>query len=177
MFGNFFSKKTSVSISDKIWISQNAKFAACADMAKLNPNFLFICWFDKSLAELLAAVSDVENFSAVHVSQLNNNILSGKVPVFVEHYPLAAVEQELFQQFGWKEVYVLSGLDEPFFQKFGGDRIISLMEKMGMSEMEEISHPLITKSIANAQKKIAQKVSVEKKGNSQENWFELNMDK
>ncbi len=45
-------------------------------------------------------------------------------------------------------------LEDDLMRLFGSDRIISVMEKMGMEDGDTIQHPLVTRGISNAQKKI-----------------------
>ncbi|HPQ81243.1 MAG TPA: preprotein translocase subunit SecA, partial [bacterium] len=45
-------------------------------------------------------------------------------------------------------------LEDELLRVFGGERIGSLMERMGMQEHEEIEHPWLTRAIANAQRKV-----------------------
>ncbi|HPM41514.1 MAG TPA: SEC-C metal-binding domain-containing protein, partial [bacterium] len=45
-------------------------------------------------------------------------------------------------------------LEDDLLRVFGGERIGSLMERMGMEEHEEIEHPWLTRAIANAQRKV-----------------------
>ena len=45
-------------------------------------------------------------------------------------------------------------LEDDLMRIFGSDRISGLMEKMGMEEGEEIQHPLVTKAIETAQKRV-----------------------
>ena len=45
-------------------------------------------------------------------------------------------------------------LEDDLLRVFGGERIGSLMERMGMQEHEEIQHPWLTRAIANAQRKV-----------------------
>ncbi len=47
-------------------------------------------------------------------------------------------------------------LEDDLLRLFGSDRIQGLMEKLGMEEGESIEHNLLTKAIANAQKKVEQ---------------------
>jgi hypothetical protein len=92
-----------------------------------------------------------------------------------EHYPLPAVELEFFKRLNLTEVPVLSSLDEPFFEKFGGAKTTGLMRTLGMKENEVLGHPMISKSIRNAQEKIGAKVKNEKKARSQREWMVLNV--
>jgi len=45
-------------------------------------------------------------------------------------------------------------LEDDLLRIFGSDRISPIMEKLGMEEGEPIEHPLINKSVENAQKKV-----------------------
>ena len=45
-------------------------------------------------------------------------------------------------------------LDDELMRLFGTDRLSGLMEKLGMQEGEEIQHPLLTRAIENAQRKV-----------------------
>ena len=45
-------------------------------------------------------------------------------------------------------------LEDDLMRLFGSDRISSVMEKMGLKEGEVIQHPLISKSVERAQKKV-----------------------
>ena len=47
-------------------------------------------------------------------------------------------------------------LEDDLLRLFGSERIQGIMEKLGMEEGESIEHPLLTKAIANAQKKVEQ---------------------
>ena len=45
-------------------------------------------------------------------------------------------------------------LDDDLIRLFGGDRISSIMDKLGMEKGESLDHPLLSKAIENAQKKV-----------------------
>ncbi len=45
-------------------------------------------------------------------------------------------------------------LEDDLMRLFGSDRISSVMQKMGIKEGEVIQHPLITRSVERAQKKV-----------------------
>ncbi|MBI4211628.1 MAG: SEC-C domain-containing protein, partial [Deltaproteobacteria bacterium] len=44
--------------------------------------------------------------------------------------------------------------EDDLLRIFGGERISGIMERMGMREDEEIQHPLLSRAIANAQRKV-----------------------
>src|SRR5688572_32430546 len=45
-------------------------------------------------------------------------------------------------------------LEDDLMRLFGSDRIAGIMEKMGAEEGEVITHPLVTRSIGSAQKRV-----------------------
>ncbi len=45
-------------------------------------------------------------------------------------------------------------LEDDLIRLFGGDRISSIMDKLGMEKGESLDHPLLSKAIENAQKKV-----------------------
>ncbi len=48
-------------------------------------------------------------------------------------------------------------LEDDLMRLFGSDRIARVMERMGMKDGEELQHPLLNKSIGNAQKRVEQR--------------------
>lgn len=172
MFGLFGSREKGAKILDKIWMSGDAKMNACRAMMAANPTCLFAVWFDDTVAVFTAALGNDANI--VLAPSLSPDRINGKMLVFGEHHPLRRTEQELFSRLGIREVPVLSALDEPLFRHFGGDKTIALMRQLGMKEDEVLGHPLITKSIRNAQDKIASRVRTERPASSQKAWLELN---
>src|SRR5208282_4854944 len=47
-------------------------------------------------------------------------------------------------------------LEDDLMRLFGSDRIVKLMERMGLEEGEELKHGLLNRSIQQAQKKVEQ---------------------
>lgn len=45
-------------------------------------------------------------------------------------------------------------MEDPLMRIFASDRVANMMRKLGMKEGESIEHPLVTKAVANAQKKV-----------------------
>lgn len=171
MFG-LFGKSKPYKVLDKVWISKAAKYAACAKMLQVNPDSLFITWFDETRDELKALLSGTA--PVYKADQLGTISAQGRMLMFAEHHPLLAKEEMVFETLGLKEIPVLSGLDEPIFRKFGGERLIDIMRKLGVDENEVLGHSMITKSIERAQRKLQEKVITEQSAKSQEEWFALN---
>ena len=55
---------------------------------------------------------------------------------------------------GMSHFYV--SLEDNLMRLFGSDRIVTIMEKFGMEEGEELQHPLLSRSIETAQRRVEQ---------------------
>lgn len=172
MFG-FFKKDDSVKVIDRVWLTGTAKWNACVAMQKINPNCLFIAWFEETAHDLRSLLG--KDAPVVMAPEVYADKVRGKMVIMIEHYPLSQTEQDFFKRLQLQEVPVLSALDEPLFMHFGGERLIELMKKLGVNEDEILGHSMISSSIRNAQKKIADQVKAERKALSQREWFALNL--
>jgi len=175
-----FLKKSDVSVTkirDKVWMSENAKFEFLREELKKENDTLYIFWFDdtRRKAESFFSGEIASLTSFVTAREFIMNTEAGKKIIFAEHYPLYQKEADLFQKLHLQEAEIWSSLDEPLFQYFGGEKIISLMKKMGMKENEAAQHKMLTKAIQDAQKKIKEKVMVEQTSHSQKGWLEKNL--
>lgn len=175
MFDFFKSSAPKTKVIDRIWMSQPAKWKACADMLHLNPNCLFVAWFEETFNELKSALPGENNEHVKLARDVMSTDVRGKMAIFVEHYPLASIEQNLFERLNLTDVPVLSSLDEPLFNLFGGEKMVELLKRLGMNDDEVIGHSMINKSIRNAQKKIQEKIITEQKATSQRDWIALNV--
>ncbi|MGB3007892.1 MAG: hypothetical protein WBC06_15365 [Chitinophagaceae bacterium] len=176
MFNFFKKKEPETKVIDKILMDESGKLKAMFDEWSKDKNIAFIFWFDESmrLAENYFSNQTSEPVTLLTTREAAMPQLNGKTPVFAEHYPLRTKEEELYQRMNLQTVQVFSSMREPLFQQFGGERIIQLMQKMGIKEDELIEHPLISGSIQKAQKKIEKKVLIEQTALSQADWFEKN---
>jgi hypothetical protein len=178
MFGLFKPQAPSVKVIDRIWISLPAKLEVCRKILSDNTSTLFVVWFEESFQQFQSALHLPENSQNIKLAQDLTKADSANRPVvFAEHYPLRTVEQHLFLQLNLSEATVLSSTDEPFFEHLGGGRMMEMMKRMNITEEEEISHPMVTKSIERAQEKFAKSFSTNRKATSQREWFLLNKSK
>jgi hypothetical protein len=113
MFNFFKNSDAKVKVIDKVWISSDAKWRACAAMAQVNPNCVFVVWFDATFLKLREVLGDDEKI--ILAERMDASKAANKMVVFVEHYPLPKPEQTLFASLNLKEVPVVSSLDEPLF--------------------------------------------------------------
>ena len=175
MFGFFKSSTPKIKVIDRIWMSRPAKWKACADMLGVNPNCLLIAWFEETFGELKSSLPQENSENVLLARNAMSADAKDRMTIFVEHYPLASIEQDLFERLNLAEVPVLSSLDEPLFNLFGGEKMGELLRRLGMNDDEVIGHSMINKSIRNAQKKIQEKIITEQKATSQRDWIALNV--
>lgn len=176
MFNLFKKSNPGPKVNDRVCINIPAKHNALLAEWKNNKKIAFVFWFDDSLRQAndFFTSHSKESVTLITSRQTTNVMLQERTPVFAEHFPLLNKEIDIFQRLNLKEIMVYSSLDEPMFQNFGGEKIISMMMKMGMKEDEVLEHRMITKAIQNAQEKIAEKVIIEQSATSQQEWFRKN---
>ena len=177
LFNLFKKKENEVIFTDKIFMSTAAKINACIALAKQEPDVLFIAWFAHTAKEYQSIFTRelLDEKKIVHAKHLHTGKINDIRPVFLEHFPLHSKETDLVKNWGLQTIEVYNSLEEPLFKQLGGDNIIALMKQMGMQEDEMIEHPLISKSILNAQEKITQKLNFEQFADSQKEWIEKNI--
>ncbi|MBK7884046.1 MAG: hypothetical protein IPJ81_09790 [Chitinophagaceae bacterium] len=105
-----------------------------------------------------------------HIGALQNT-----TPVFIEHYPILQKELDFLDKFHIQKISVYSSLDEPMFEHFGSGKIKPMIKFLGMKEDEPIVHAMVSKSIAGAQQKIADKIIIDQHANSQKEWLLKNL--
>lgn len=171
MFGLFSKKKKQLIVHDKIWATDKAKFEACMELGKSDPNILFVAWFEETRNSLQLYLEENNLEKEVYLADRLGLMQEDKNFIFVEHHPLQAEEERLATRFGKKEITVLSSLAEPIFELFGSARIIDLLKSMGMKEDEMIEHEMVSKSIGKAQGKIAAKSTINVSAKSQGEWL------
>jgi hypothetical protein len=101
--------------------------------------------------------------------------------LFVEHHPLASQERVLLDvldessKLHAQRVRFFVGLDEPLMLRFGADRIVQLMDRLGIGAGDVIRHPLVDRAIGRAQDKLRKAAPNAVPARSAEEWFELNL--
>ncbi len=176
MFNIFKKKEPAIKVIDKVVISEPAKLKAMLSQWKDDNNIVFIFWFDESLqqAEIFFTGQTSEAVSLLSAREAVTTHLAGKTLVFAEHHPLRSKEEVLYGKMNLQTVQVYSSLKEPLLQRFGSDKIILLMQKLGMKEDEIIEHAMVSKSIRKAQENIEKKVVVDQTASSQAEWLQKN---
>jgi hypothetical protein len=181
MLSNLFGKKedteTTAVFKDKVYIHSAGKINACLQLAKTQPEAIFIAWFDETAEtyKTFFAQNGIDGARIITVAELDTTAVQNHQPVFLEHYPLPAKELELVKDWQLTNIPVFSAMDEPLFKHFGSDKMIPLIKLFGMKESEAIEHSYVTESIIKGQGKIANKVITEKTTGSQAEWMNKNM--
>ena len=185
MFG--FGKKKKSYFSCKVMMSRtglNALLSAGVN----SKDFLLITFFASTRNELLQLCPGAEE-QIISAEQILNGAavsfissflrLPRKQIVLAERYPLSTRETQVAEKLSAAgiafPVPAFAALDDTLLLKAGGEKIISLMQKMGMGEAEIIEHSMIESSIEKLQGKIEAAVPAESKTRSPQEWFQLNV--
>lgn len=172
---SFFGKKKKEGITrDLVFISTAAKQKAIQTFLDENPGTLLLTWFEESYDEASRVLPGMGDRISL-VRELPGPQLHQTAFIFYEHHPLMLKEKEWLEKTRQEETVFYSSLDEPLFLHAGGAHIASLVQKLGMQEDEAISHPMISKSINNARKKLSEKIFTESPARSQQEWFKKNV--
>lgn len=193
----FKGKSNRPKIEDRVWMSQSAKYIGIGKWAKeeilAGKTVVLIAFFSDTMREmqeiLFSRHISAEEISGVYELKKNKiHIIQAKnlkgLPhkdlqiavslFFIEHFPLHEEEDsllEILQNFS-SPIYFGTALDEPLMQKISSN-LIGLMERMGMSQDEYLSHTFISKSIRNLQEKISKSVIITPHtANSAKEWLD-----
>lgn len=179
LFGKKEDPESPAVFKDKVYIHSTGKMNACLQLAKTQPEAIFIAWFNETAETYKAFFTQngINEAGIITVAKLLDiSLLQNSQPVFLEHYPLHAKELELVKDWQLTNIPVFSSIDEPLFKHFGSDKIIPLIKLFGMKESEAIEHSYVTESIIKGQGKIANKVLTEQLAESQAEWMIKNME-
>lgn len=176
MFDLFKKDKNRINITDRIWLSEANKLKACAMQVKNDGGVFIVAWFDETITKLESYFSELHLplTTIVAARELARHHLNNNRLIFAEHYPLLKKEMELYQKLSLSNVVVYSSLDEPLLTHFSGDKLLTLMKKMGMKEDESLENPTISSALKKAQEKIENTLTVERTAHSPSEWFAKN---
>lgn len=112
------------------------------------------------------------------------NAISAKRKVqflFAGHYPLPSKENKIIgklsSSYPQSTIMFCSSIDDPSFEPFGADRIMSVLDQLGLKEDECIDHAMVSKAMERAREKIESKVQHEISTKSEGEWFLKNVKK
>lgn len=176
MFSFFKKKESSIKVIDKVCVEPEGKLELLFNAWLADKQTVFIFWFEDSLeaATNFFTQRSTEPFTIVLAREASTAMLTGRKLLFGEHYPLKKTETAFFEKMGLPSAEIYSSLKDPLFRIFGGERIIHLMQQLGMQPNEVIEHNMISHSIINAQEKLEKKLSFEQPSRTAEGWLSMN---
>lgn len=172
LFNLFKRKAPQPNFRNLVYSTTAGKQTACVQRAMNEPGTVFVAWFPATVADFKALFTShqIDEKRVTDVKGIGTSHAPASL-VMLEHYPLAQKENEFLSSLGRPSTDVYLSLEEPLLRHFGGDRIAALMLQMGMKADEVIQHPMIDKSIINAQEKLAERNQMEQTARSQSDWF------
>jgi len=104
----------------------------------------------------------IEGFNLLNARELENKIMPSADVIYVlEVHPLYSVNAiplEAAKKKEIKELTYFTGMDESVMKIFGSERMVELLQRLGLKDDESISHDMVDKSIERGQKKIEEKI-------------------
>ena len=191
MFG-FFKKKPELVCKDYIWKNENTKYNALMKHLQQCEKSVFVYYFEDTRAEAEKHLNTAHlNFSTeshtfagkVWLLSANNllhlSALENRSVFFAEHHPSYSHEQSikthLLNNLAVRELIFYTSFEDKLLQMFGSERILQLMEKMGMKDDESIQHSMISTSLERAQQRIDEKIGMYSDTRMRKDWFKVNL--
>jgi hypothetical protein len=165
-------------VKDLVFATDSEREKYLLEISKMHDTNI-IAWFESDLNYLNRLFGDNWNHSSVKVylhTSLAASEINPDIPMVLwGRHPLASVEDKLLAALPKVSALVgMTSLDDALIQHFGGDKVKSLMGKMGHKEGEILEHSMISASIRNAQQDLDKKVENPISANSASDWFLLN---
>lgn len=148
----------------------------CADFFSVNNIPFQLIAVQNGSAFSVGEINVCLSYDILSSPQLLNAAQSPTLFVFLGHYPIASTEVALLEKLPLKDgnaAFYLSMEDE-FLKVFGMEKMIGLMEQLGLKDDESVEHRFVDKAIVNAQKKLAEKKS-DFRCRSEAEWFQRNI--
>ncbi|MGE0608684.1 MAG: hypothetical protein AB7O62_16435 [Pirellulales bacterium] len=197
LFSSLFGGKSSAStvelMSDRIWMSRQAKFHGIGqDLAGRSGSVavLLIAYFADTLEELNAIVAQYQGQTpakALLAEQLSGELAgslnldpTAKIDLIVaERHPLLAATDQLLEFANGlpcqcRITHHLS-LEDPLLQSFSGEWVADILKKLGMEENEAIESRMVSRRIQDAQRKMQARAIGNARAESAAEWIEKNM--
>ncbi len=169
-------KSLKTTVKDLVFASHAEREKYLLEISKMHDTNI-IAWFEsdrKYLSELFGADHSglqIYLYSSLAASEINPNIPL----VLWGRHPLASVEDKTLAVLPVVSVLVgMTSLDDALIQHFGGDKLKSMMGKLGHKEGEIIEHSMISASIRYAQEDLDKKVKQPISAASANEWFLMN---
>lgn len=191
MFGLFKKKNQFPSLTHYVYLNQTSKYRMLVkevDQAlEAGHHVMLVYHFDETgnmLQKLISSTNLIrEKLNIIKSDKLevvlNEKPIINLYVLVAELYPMAGKDHSLQSTIhryhpGTKIIFFTS-TDGPLMRAFGGEKIHNLMTTLGLNENERIEHAMVSRSIANAQEKIKNKVPLEKPASSKQEWMNINL--
>lgn len=194
---SFFKKSSAPVHTDKVWKTRQAclkgMMAEALQAITKNEKPVILCWFDdrkKSLVGFLEKynvpfmavgdsfqLSEEKTIFLIDALAPFNSALKNKSIRFIAdgHYPLVDIENKAIEKIQGIEspapVLFCQSLDDELFHRFGGEKMVHLLDTLGLKEEESLEHAMITKSIFRAREKLSTSVTLEVRTQNEHDWF------
>jgi len=157
----FSKKKKTASTRYILYINRVMKYKQLLVQLSIpNAPSDLIYFFDQTRDEM-AQLLQAKGLTKIRLIRAQNlSSTSQQRAMIIEVHPLKSVSDKLVAQFQPEaEIQFWVGIDESILKMFGQEKMISLMERMGMKEDEAIEHSMVGKSIERAQEKLESDIS------------------
>jgi hypothetical protein len=182
-------------IPDRVWLTREAKLAGIRrelrEQAEAGASMIaLVAHFPDVLEDLRGVAAEYEGAAAVRAlrgAQLTSSA-AGRLPVgeadllaviVAERHPLASVDDALADfaralPSRSRIVHHVS-LEDAVMRSFGSGSLRTLLDRLGATEDEPISHPMVTRSIRRAQERMESRSGARFEAASAAEWIERNV--
>lgn len=161
--------------TDRVWRDLGARDRAVV-RAAADPDVVLVAFFEATAARVAALLAAREVLLAGEVGRLR----TPRAVLVVERHPLPSENRALLVRLAELAPGVLplffSALDEPLLRTFGGERIIALLDNLGLAPDEPVEHRMVSEALANAREKVAERLGSgpPSRARSMEEWLLVN---
>jgi hypothetical protein len=165
-------------VKDLVFATDSEREKYLLEISKMHDTNI-IAWFESDFNYLNRLFGSNWNHSSVKVylhASLAASEINPDIPMVLwGRHPLASVEYKTLAALPAVSTLVgMTSLDDALIQHFGGDKLKSLMGKMGHKEGEIFEHSMISASIRYAQEDLDKKVKQPISAASANEWFLMN---
>ncbi len=107
-FGFFGKKELGLKVVDQIWMSDSAKFKACAAYKNKHPDVLFVAWVEDTLDKAQHYFKENNVDEKVYLTNVLTYAWVKQTLIFLEHHPLRIEEEKKAVELGKTEITVCS---------------------------------------------------------------------
>lgn len=166
---------------DRVWRDQGARDRAVLREAA-NRDLALVAFFEATATHLRELLLRARPDSApdVRLAAEVGKLRRPPAILVVERHPLPDENRALLIRLTELAPGVVptffSAIDDPLMQTFGGERIVALLDALGLEPDEPIEHRMVSEAMANARRKLADRLGTGPpvRARSMEEWFTRN---